>query len=235
MSASPHVSDRAFLGVAALLFVASAAITIVSSTSMSAMPGMPMPGGWTMTMTWMGMPGQTRLAGAASFLAMWTVMMVAMMLPSLVPALRRYRESVRMTGAARLGVLTVLAGAGYFFVWAVVGMAIYPIGMALAKLTMQQPALSRAVPIVTGGVVLMAVALQFTGWKRRQLACCRAVDRARALPATAGASWRYGMRLGFDCVRCCGNLMAILLVLGVMDPGAMAVVTAAITLERRNS
>ena len=51
--------ERAFLGVSALLFAASAAVTIVWCTSMSAMGGMPMPGGWTMSMTWMRMPGQT--------------------------------------------------------------------------------------------------------------------------------------------------------------------------------
>ena len=45
-----------------------------------AMREMPMPGGWTMSMTWMRVPGQT-WAGAASFLAMWIAMMVAMMLP----------------------------------------------------------------------------------------------------------------------------------------------------------
>jgi len=53
MSAAPHVSDRAFLGAAALLYVASVAITVAWSASMSAMPVMPMPGGWGMTMTWM--------------------------------------------------------------------------------------------------------------------------------------------------------------------------------------
>ena len=232
MSASSHVSDRACLGVAGLLFAASSAITIAGCASMSAMPGMPMPGGWVMTMTWMGMPGQTWLDGAASFLGMWMVMMVAMMLPSLVPMLRRYRESVRMSRGSRLGVLTALAGAGYFFVWAVIGLAIYPIGMSLAEISMQQPAVSRAVPIAAAVVVFVAATLQFTAWKARQLACCRAADRARAVPATARSSWQYGMRLGFDCVRCCGNLMAILLVLGVMDLGVMAVVTAMITLER---
>jgi predicted metal-binding membrane protein len=36
-------------------------------------------------------PGQTWPGAAASFLGMWVVMMVAMMLPSLVPMLRRYR------------------------------------------------------------------------------------------------------------------------------------------------
>src|SRR3990172_9211034 len=84
------VSQRAFFGVSALLFVASAAGTIVWCASMSAMGEMPMPGGWTMSMAWMRMPGQTWPGAAASFFGMWVVMMVAMMLPSLVPMLWRY-------------------------------------------------------------------------------------------------------------------------------------------------
>src|SRR5439155_21662824 len=101
--ASERVSRQAFFAVSALLFAASAAITIVWCASMSAMGGMLMPGGWTMSMAWMRMPGQTWPGAAASFLGMWVVMMVAMMLPSLVPMLRRYRESVVRTGETRLG------------------------------------------------------------------------------------------------------------------------------------
>jgi hypothetical protein len=47
---SERASERAFFGVSALLFVASAAGTIVWCVSMSAMGEMPMPGGWTMSM-----------------------------------------------------------------------------------------------------------------------------------------------------------------------------------------
>jgi predicted metal-binding membrane protein len=50
--------------------------------------------------------------------------------------------------------------------------------------------------------------------------------------AVAGSAWRHGMRLGVHCIYCCAGLTAILLVIGVMDLRAMAVVTAAITLER---
>ena len=53
-----------------------------------------MPGDWSMSMTWMRMPGQTWLGAATSFLGMWVVMMVAMMLPSLVPMLWNYRKAV---------------------------------------------------------------------------------------------------------------------------------------------
>src|ERR1700720_1602168 len=122
MAASARVSQRAFFGVSALLFAASAAGTIVWCPSMSAMGEIPMPGGWTMSMAWMPMCGQTWADTAASFLGMWVVMMVAMMLPSLVPMLWRYRQAVRKTGETHLGWLTALLGAGYFFVWTVFGL-----------------------------------------------------------------------------------------------------------------
>ena len=41
-----------------------------------------------------------------------------------------------------------------------------------------------------------------------------------------------GYLYGLECSRCCGGLMTILLVIGVMDLPAMAVVAAAITAER---
>ena len=53
--ASDRKAEQTFLGVCALSFAASAAVTIVWSASMSAMGGMPMPG------------------GAASFVGMWVV------------------------------------------------------------------------------------------------------------------------------------------------------------------
>lgn len=192
-----------------------------------------MPGGWTMSMAWMRMPGQTWPAAAASFLGMWIGMMTAMMLPSLVPMLWRYRQAVDRTGEARLGRLTALVGMGYFFVWTVFGMAAFPLGVALAAMEMQHAALARAVPIAVGVVVLIAGAFQFTAWKLHHLACCRkAPGRGRPLPADAGTAWRHGLRLGLYCCSCCAGLTAILLVVGIMDLRAMAVVTAAMTAER---
>ena len=69
--------------------------------------------------------------------------------------------------------------------------------------------------------------------KARHLACCRGGSgSALPLAAKARTAWRHGLRLGLDCSACCANLMLVLLVLGVMDLLAMAVVTAAITVER---
>src|SRR5215475_12364787 len=145
-----------------------------------------------MSMAWMRMPGQTWPGAAASFLGMWVVMMVAMMLPSLVPMLWRYRQAVSGRGETRLGRLTTLVGVGYFFVWTVFGMAAFPLGVALAAVEMHQ--LDR---------------------------CREAPGRGRTLPANAGTAWRHGLRLGLHCSYCCVGLMGILLVIGVMDLRAM--------------
>ena len=184
-------------------------------------------------MAWMRMPGQSWADAAAMFLGMWAVMMVAMMLPSLVPMLWRYRQAVATTGETRLGRLTALVSIGYFLVWTVIGAVVFSVGAAISAIAMSQPAVARAAPIAVGAVVLVAGWLQFTRWKLRHLACCRpALARARALASDTAAAYRYGVRLGLHCVKCCGGLIAILLVVGVMDLVAMAVVAAAITVER---
>ncbi|MGC1521179.1 MAG: DUF2182 domain-containing protein [Steroidobacteraceae bacterium] len=219
---SERASRRAFFGGSLLLFTVSAAMTIHGCISMSAMGEM-----------WMiRMPGQTWLGAASSFLGMWVVMMPAMMLPSLVPTLWRYRQAVG-TGHPNRHRLTVLVGAAYFSVWAACGMAAFPLGVALAAVEMQLPGLARAAPMAVGVVVLIAGCLQLTAWKARRLACCRTPPGcARSMPADAGTAWRYGLRLGLHCSYCCAGLTAVLLVIGVMDLRAMAAVTSATTVER---
>jgi len=178
-----------FLAVTVLLFVVSTVLTIIWCGSMP-------------DMAWMRMPGQSWPGAAATFLGMWVVMMVAMKLPSLVTVLWRHRQSSGRTAL------------GYFFVWTLIGVVIFPVGVVLSSLD-----LSRVVPVV----IVVAGALQWTRWKARELACYR--------HAGAG-SFRQGMRLGLHCCRSCAGLMAILLCIGVMDLRAMAVVAAAITAER---
>jgi predicted metal-binding membrane protein len=225
-------ADARVVGGSALLFAASAVATVAWCSAMSRTGGMPMPGGWSMSMAWTMSPGQTWAGAEGSFVAMWTVMMVAMMLPSLVPVLRRYRRAVG-PGERQLGRRTAIVGAGYFFVWAAVGTAVFPLGAALAEAEMRWPPLARAVPFAVGGVVLLAGTLQFTPWKARQLTCCRETPGlGEVLPADVGAAWRLGVRLGLHCSRCCAGLTAILLAVGVMDLLAMGLVTAAITAER---
>ena len=188
--ASERSSQQAFFGVSALLFAASAAVTFAWCASMSAMGEMPMPGGWTMSMTWMRMPGQTWPGAAASFLGMWVAMMAAMMLPSLVPMLWRYRRAVRRTGRTRPGRLTTLVGVGYFLVWTAIGVAAFPLGVALAAVEMAKPGAGARGTVLGRCGRSHCGLFQFTAWKARQLACCRETARARpryrATPARPG-------------------------------------------------
>ena len=221
---------RIFFGVSALVFAASAMVTVVWSASMSTMEGMWMPGGWSMSMTWM--PGSDWSSPAISFLGMWVVMMISMMMPSLVPMLVRYRKAIGAKSNGPVGWLSLLVGTGYFFIWTVFGIAVFPLGVAMATAEMRLPELSRAIPVAAGVVVLVAGLLQFTRWKSKQLDCCRQAGCSIKTPASAGRAWQLGLRFGLHCIQCCFGLIMILLVIGVMDLRMMVVVAIAITAER---
>ena len=226
--ANPRASRRVFFGVAALVFVASAALTVIGCMSMSSMNELPMPGGWSLSMTWAPMCGQKWPRVAATFIGMWIVMMVAMMLPSLAPVLWRYHEAIGRTGVMRARWMTALAGVGYFFVWAVLGVIVFVLGVALMTLALRVPSLARAVPVAAGCVVLLAGFAQFSASKSRYLACSRTLTATRS----ATEAWTQGTRLGVHCILCCAGLTSVLLVNGMMDLRAMAFVTLAITAER---
>jgi predicted metal-binding membrane protein len=213
----------------ALAFAASALVTCLWCGSMSGMPGMEMPGGWTMSMAWMRMPGQGWLDYLGLFLGMWVVMMFAMMLPAFAPMLARYRREVRVE---RRGMLSLCVSAGYFAVWTLTGLLLCPLGLSFAEIAMRLPWVSEGVPVVAALVVLAAGVLQFTAWKARQLACCRQGVECRNPAPNCRTAWRHGLTLGLRCVYCCAGLTAVLLVIGVMDLRAMALVTMAISAER---
>jgi predicted metal-binding membrane protein len=228
--ATARASQHAALGVSALVFVASGAATIVWCSAMSAMGELAMPGGWTMSMMWMRMPGQSWPGTAASFLGMWMVMMVAMMLPSLIPSLWRYRQAIEGSGRTRFGWLTALVSLGYFSIWAMLGVVVFALGVALVAAAVGEPAVARAVPVIVGVVVVIGGIVQRTMWKTRRIASCR--ETPRTLPDDAGTAVRHGLRVGVRCGWSCASLMVPLLAVGIMDLRAMAVVTAAITAER---
>lgn len=176
---------------------------------------------WTM---WLPLPGQTWPGAALSFAAMWLAMMAAMMLPVLLPALWRHRLAA---GPARQAWWMGQAGLAYLSVWALAGLAVYPLGAAWATAQLARPALMQATPLLGALALLAAGALQFSAWKARHLAGCRQAPRHGR-----DAGWRHGLRLGRHCAGSCAGPMAALLAFDMMDPAAMAAVTAAVMLER---
>jgi predicted metal-binding membrane protein len=219
-----------FLFGCATVFAIAVAGTVYFCRSMSG--GMDMPGGWTMSMMWMPMPGCTWAASAAMFLLAWFLMMVAMMLPSALPMLLNVRGSLRKNKGDHFDTLAMFAAAGYFFVWTLIGAVVYALGVAYALETMRLDWLSRLTPVLSGIMLIVTGIIQFSSWKMSALRRCRAPDCGTLPDAGATSGWRYGFKQGMACGVCCAAPMLALLVLGAMNPVVMVLITAVITAEK---
>jgi predicted metal-binding membrane protein len=215
---------------ALLAFSASAAATVYLSRSMP--DGMDMPGGWTMSMMWMLMDGQTWPASAATFMLMWIAMMVAMMLPSALPMLRNFRRTLGAQGAINLGAPVALAACAYFLVWLAVGFIVYVIGMVIAQVAMRWEEFSRAMPAVSGAALIVAGCIQFTRWKMAGLRHCRDPLAGATIRGGPWAGFRHGLSQGASCVVSSSPSMLALLAVGAMSLAVMALVAALIAMEK---
>lgn len=222
--------EHALYGAALVVFAACAAVTLWQSRAMAM--SMSMPGGWSMSMTWMGMGAWWR--GALLFCGMWAAMMVTMMLPSTLPMLVLYRRVASFQGERHLDLLSWTLAAAYFFVWLLFGLAAYAIGLLIAHGAMHSAAVARAVPVGAGVALLAAGIYQLTPWKSACLQHCR--DPLTLLAGHLGGGWRGALRLGLHhgafCAACCWALMLIQLVLGVMSLAVMAAVAVVIAAEK---
>jgi len=211
----------AFMAVCALAFAASMSATVYFCRSMCC--EMEMPGGWTMSMMWMRMRGQTWVASALTFLLMWLAMMVAMMLPSALPTFLKTRR--------QLPSLCCMAF-GYFAIWLAAGVGIYAFGLAFAAVAMRSETFSRAVPLLLSALLIAAGSIQFTHWKMTHLLRCRSPFGCAISCPQHETSFRLGCKQGAACCICCAAPMTIQLALGVMNPLVMIAVATIIAAEK---
>ncbi|MFL5258993.1 MAG: DUF2182 domain-containing protein [Hyphomicrobiales bacterium] len=166
------------------------------------------------------------LPSFAQAFAMWTLMVLSMMLPSAAPMLSTYLDIAEAAGAKRMSVASpFLLVTGYIAVW---------LSFALAAALLQGmvgPMPSRS---IGGGLLIAAGAYQFTPIKHACLSKCRQ-PMTYFLSNWTDRAWgvfRSGLDLGLLCLGCCWAVMLLAFGGASMNILWMALIGAATILEK---
>jgi predicted metal-binding membrane protein len=168
----------------------------------------------------------------AAFMAVWVVMLGAMMMPTLVPLARRFTVvsgNAPHPRAARAGLY-----AGYLAVW----IAFAPLALLgdtrIHWLVDTWPWLAAHEGLILSGALLLAGAFQFSRLKNACLTVCRnpAGFLWQHYRRGTGNAVRLGARHGLLCVGCCWALMLLMFATGVGSLLWMLGLTAVMVAEK---
>jgi predicted metal-binding membrane protein len=147
--------------------------------------------------------GLTMGMGAALFLAIWGVMMVAMMFPSATPVILAVARVKRNTGTFRyvFAPTWVFVGA-YLLIWTLFGGLSYLGALAASELAKQVPWIMINAARIGGGILMLAGIYQLTSIKRVCLAKCRAPENfiLHSWGKEYSGSLRMGLKYGIYCL-----------------------------------
>lgn len=167
--------------------------------------------------------------------AMWSVMMVAMMLPSALPMVRLFvRSSRRSASAMRATLLTGTFVAGYLLVWTAFSAGAALLQALLRSRALLGPEMSLQHPWLAAAVLLVAGVYQFTRLKHACLSHCQSPLEFILTQWREGArgAMSMGLRHGLYCVGCCWALMLVLFAVGVMSLGWVMALATFVLIEK---
>lgn len=158
--------------------------------------------------------------------SIWMVMMVAMMLPSVVPTLLMYTSILRSQGQQPF---LPMAGflIGYFLIWSV-----FAIAAGFTQFALHDGLAT--VSVLGGGVIAAAGIFQLTPLKRACLARCRSPLGFFTTEWREGnrGALAMGVKHGAFCLGCCWLLMGLLFVAGAMNLVWMAGIAIFVLVEK---
>jgi predicted metal-binding membrane protein len=164
-------------------------------------------------------------------LAMWAVMMVAMMLPSAAPMVLLFTAIERRRSQVEPYRATALFGLGYISVWLGFSLGATVLQWSLERLALLSPMMATT-STALGGVILVAAGLyQLTPLKQACLRHCRSPLDFITQHWRQGP-FHIGLWHGLFCLGCCWMLMALLFVGGVMNPLWIAAITLFVLVEK---
>jgi predicted metal-binding membrane protein len=173
------------------------------------------------------MPG-TMGVGVGTFVAVWALMMAAMMLPSVTPFASLYTRTFADRRGQRLAVLVI----GYLLVWTLAAVPAYGLAWLADRAIGGHPAAATALAVI---IFLACGLYQLTPIKDRCLARCRSpLGFVLKFGSYRGRTrdLRAGLYHGGFCLACCWALMALLVAFGLMNLTAMIVLAAIVLVEK---
>ena len=221
----------ALAAVAAIawIWVVVGAGTGMSTVGMTRRSGMPEITGMIME------PAAWTAGYAGLMLAMWWVMMIAMMAPGAAPMLLLFaRVNRKERIAARPYVPTGIFAAGYLAAWGGFSAVATALQWALEQLGLLSPMMVATSYWLGGAILVLAGAWQLTPIKSVCLRQCRSplgflVQSWK--PGRLGA-FRMGLEHGAYCLGCCWFLMGLLFFGGIMNLFWIAGLAVYVLLEK---
>jgi predicted metal-binding membrane protein len=189
------------------------------------MPKMDMGGGEVMLMP----PPSWSLGYAAITFAMWTIMMVAMMLPSAAATILRVAN--RAHGLSIAAFFT----AGYLIVWTGFSAVATMAQWAFDSAHVLSDSMALRSEVAAGVIVIAAGLYQLSPVKRNCLRRCCSSKNLFSDDRTTSLQWgamQQGIRYGISCIGCCWALMCLLFVVGVMNMVWIAVIAVWVLAEK---
>ena len=178
--------------------------------------------------------GDRYLLIALLFVAGWTLMTVAMMLPTSLPLIATFRAIVRRR--PNRGVLAVLVILGYLAVWTGFAIVVHASDLGIHRAVDEWAWLHAHAWIIGAGTFLLAGVYQFTPLKYHCLEKCRSPMSFVMGHWHGGRERRNALKLGLDhgafCLGCCWSLMLLMFAVGVGNIGWMLVLGAFMAIEK---
>ncbi|MBV9388913.1 MAG: DUF2182 domain-containing protein [Chroococcidiopsidaceae cyanobacterium CP_BM_ER_R8_30] len=165
------------------------------------------------------------------FLLAWQVMIVAMMLPTSLPLIRLFTNVSSEAGSTL--VLPVFLSA-YFAIWTSFALLTFLGDLGLHLLLSYLPWRSHYAWLISGTVLLLAGAFQFSELKNHCLKACRHPLSFLTHHYRRGlkAAWNLGINHGLYCLGCCWALMLVMFAVGISHLTWMIVLTGVMAVEK---
>ncbi|HEY3334368.1 MAG TPA: DUF2182 domain-containing protein [Candidatus Limnocylindrales bacterium] len=172
---------------------------------------------------------------ASLFTAGWTLMIVAMMLPSSIPLVLTFAALIGRR--RRPALLVALLLLGYLVTWAGFGLGAWVLDRGIHAAVDALPWLAAHQQVILGSTLLAAGLWQFSPLRDRCLDECRTPLGFVVARWRGTREWRESFAMGIAhgafCVGCCWSLMLVMFGVGLGSVTAMLVL-GAITAAEKN-